>query len=44
MVSSGLVVVHDTLVGGEHDVAELSGWEDLGDELLEMGELEVESW
>ena len=40
---SGLIVVHDTLVGGEDDVTELSGREDLGEELLEVLELEVES-
>ena len=44
MVLSGLVVVHDTLVGGEDNVAKLSGWEDIVDELLEVLELEVESW
>ena len=41
---SGLDVVDDTLVGGQHDVAELSGWQDLVNELLEVLELEVESW
>eukprot|EP00356_Strombidium_inclinatum_P002455 CAMPEP_0170479390 /NCGR_PEP_ID=MMETSP0208-20121228/646_1 /TAXON_ID=197538 /ORGANISM="Strombidium inclinatum, Strain S3" /LENGTH=122 /DNA_ID=CAMNT_0010751777 /DNA_START=77 /DNA_END=445 /DNA_ORIENTATION=- len=40
---SGLVVVHDTLVGGEDDVTELSGRQDGGGELLEVLELEVES-
>ena len=44
MVLSGLVVIHDTLVGGEDDVTELSGWQDLVDEPLEVLELEVESW
>ena len=41
---STLLVVHDTLVGGEDDVSELSGWEDLVDELLEVLQLQVESW
>jgi hypothetical protein len=44
MVLSGLVVIHDTLVGSQDNVTELSGWEDLVDELLEVLELEVESW
>ena len=44
MVLSGLNVVHDTLVGGKDDIAELSGWQDLVNELLEILKLEVESW
>ena len=44
LVLSGLVVIHDTLVGGEDDVSELSGWEDLINELLEILKFEVESW
>ena len=44
MVLSGLVVVHDSLVGGKDDESELSGWEDSWNELLEVLELEVESW
>ena len=44
MVRSGLIVVHDTLVGGKDDIAELSGWQDLVNELLEILKLEVESW
>ena len=43
VVVSGLNVVHDALVGGEDDVAELSGGQNLVDELLEVLELEVES-
>ena len=42
MVLSGLVVVHDTLVGGQDNVTELSGWEDIVDELLEVLELTYE--
>ena len=41
---SGLDVVDDTLVGGEDDESELSGWENLVNKLLEILELEVESW
>ena len=44
MLLSGLDVVDNTLVGGEDDVSELSGWENLVNELLEILELEVESW
>ena len=44
MVLSGLNVVHDTLVGGKDNITELSGWQDLVNELLEILELEVESW
>ena len=44
MVLSGFVMVHDTLVGGGDDVTELSGWQEGIDELLEILELEVESW
>ena len=43
VAGSGFVVVHDTLVGGEDDVTELSGGEDGGVEVLELGEGEVES-
>ena len=44
MLLSGLEVVDNTLVGGEDDETELSGWENLWDKLLEVLELEVESW
>ena len=44
MCSSCLDVVHDTLVGGEDNVAELSGWEDLVNKLLEILQLKIESW
>ena len=44
MVLFAFVVIHDTLVGGEDDVTELSGRQDLVDKLLEILELEVESW
>ena len=44
MVLSGLNVVHDTLVSGQNDVSKLSGWKDLVNELLEILQLQVESW
>ena len=44
MVDSGLNVVHNTLVGGQDDVTELSGWKDLVNKLLEVLELKVEPW
>ena len=44
MLLSGLEMVDNTLVGGEDDETELSGWENLWDKLLEVLELEVESW
>ena len=40
---TGLDVVHDTLVGRQHDDAELSGREDVVAELLEVLQLEVET-
>jgi len=43
MLGSSFVVVHDTLVGGEHDETELSGGEDGVVEVFELGESEVES-
>ena len=44
MLLSGLNVIKDTLVSGEDNKSELSGWENLVDELLEILELKVESW
>ena len=44
MVLSGLLVIHDTLVGGEDNVSKLSGWKNLINELLEILKFEVESW
>jgi hypothetical protein len=43
MLGTGFVVIHDTLVGGEHDETELSGGEDGVVEIFELGEGEVES-
>ena len=39
---TGLFVVHDTLVGGQNESTELTGWEDGVAEVLEVLELEVE--
>ncbi len=43
VLSLGLFVVHDAVGGGEDDLSELSGGEDVVDELLEVLELEVVS-
>lgn len=43
MLSLGFFVVHDSVGGGEDDISELSGWEDVVDELLEVFDLEVVS-
>jgi len=43
MLLTGLFVVHNTLVGGEHDETELTGGEDGGGEVLEVLELEIET-
>ena len=37
-------MVHESLVGGDDNVSELSGWEDATDEVLELGNGEIESW
>jgi len=36
LLAVGLIVVHDTLGGGEDHVSELAGWEKVGDPLLEV--------
>ena len=41
MLSPGLLVVHDTGRGGQHDVAELTRGQQLDDPLLEIGETDV---
>jgi hypothetical protein len=41
VLASGLLVVHDTGRGGEDDVAELTGREQLDNPLLELGEADV---
>ena len=43
MLSLGLLVVHDTVGGGQDDLAELSGGKNVVDELLEVLELKVVS-
>ena len=43
VLSLGFFVVHDTVGSGENDVSELSGGEDVVDELLEVLEFEVVS-
>ncbi len=43
MLGTGLLVVHDGLVGGDNEETEVSGGEDGGGEILEFGEVEVES-
>jgi hypothetical protein len=41
VLATGLLVVHDTSRGGEHDVAELTGREKLDNPLLELGKVDV---
>jgi hypothetical protein len=41
VLSTGLLVVHDTGRGGQDDVAELTGGQQLDDPLLEVTELDV---
>jgi hypothetical protein len=41
VLASGLLVVHDTGRGGEDDIAELTGREQLDNPLLELGEADV---
>ena len=41
VLATGLLVVHDTGRGGEDDVAELTGREQLDNPLLEVGETDV---
>jgi nitrogen regulatory protein PII len=41
VLSLGLLVVHDTIGGGQDDLSELSGGEDVVHELLEVLKLEV---
>ena len=44
MSSSGFEVVHDAVICGQDDESELSGWQDLVQGLLEVLELDIESW
>lgn len=41
VLSPGLLVVHDTGRGGEHNVTELTRWQKLDDPLLEIPKLDV---
>ena len=43
VLSLGLLVVHDAVGGGQDDLSELSGGENVGDELFEVLKLEVVS-
>merc|ERR1719174_952073 len=42
MLSTGLFVIHDALVGSQDESAELTGWKDSVREVLEVSELEIE--
>jgi hypothetical protein len=44
MLSPRLLVVHDSSAGGEDDVAELTGRQQVYDPLFEITELDVVSW
>ena len=43
MLGTGLVVVHDTLVGGEYEYAELTGGQHSVGEILELSERQIEA-
>merc|ERR1712022_52665 len=43
LLAASLVVAHNTLGGGEHDVPELTGWQKVGNPLLGVPSLEVEA-
>ena len=43
MLGTSLVVVHDTLVGGEHENTELTGRKDSVGEVLELSEGQIET-
>ena len=38
---SGIIVSHDALVGGDHNVSELSTWQDIVGPFFEIGEGQV---
>ena len=44
VLSSGLLVVHDAIGGGEDELTKLSGWEEIRSELLDLVQVDVESW
>jgi len=41
VLATGLLVVHDTGRGGEDHVSELTGWQELHNPLLEIGQTDV---
>lgn len=44
VLPASLLVVHDTGRGGQHDVTELTRWQQVDDPLLEVTELDVVTW
>ena len=44
VLSAGLLVVHDSGRGGQHNVTELTGRKELDDPVLHIGETDVVSW
>lgn len=44
VLSSGFFMVHDTSRGGQDDVTELSGWQQVGSPFFNVTNLNVESW
>ena len=44
VLSPGLFVVHDSGRGGQDDVTELTGWEQVDDPLFEVTDADVVSW
>ena len=44
MLSSGLLVVHDTSGSGQDNETELSSWQQVVSPLFNVGNLDVESW
>ena len=44
VLSSGLLVVHDTSRSGQNDVTELSGWQQVVSPSLDVTDLNVKSW
>ena len=44
VLSSGFFMVHDTSRGGQDDVTELSGWQQVGSPFFNVTNLNVKSW
>ena len=44
MLSLGLLVVHDTVWGSQDELTELTRWEEIRSDLLNLGKSNVESW